>query len=373
MKVKVDTPQLNSALNLIMNIVDKKTTMSILMNVVLTAKDKQLTLIGSDIENSIQINIPAEVTSPGRTAVSVKMLSDMVRELSEVKTEMSLSEGQRLDIHCGSAKIKIIGFSPDEYPNLPGLSLSANTSIDQKQLLEMIDKTVYAVSLDETRRNLGGVCFVFSKSGKSTQLKMVATDGHRLALITRPIEKTNFEPGTVLIPRKGVTEMKRLLDQNTGKETKVGISEGFLIMETGDSKISIRLMDAEFPDYSQVIPESCATTVKVETQELSQALRIVALMVSDKARGVKFDFSKGLLRLSSSSPELGEAKEEIEVDYKGDPLSVRFNAKYALDFISSLGETGHVEIGLNGEAGAGVFKAENDDSYIGIIMPMRID
>lgn len=380
MKLSLPKNELNRALQVIQCAVAKRTTMPILSNILLSASNDQLSISASDLELSATATVKAAVKSAGKTTVSAKVFSDIVRELGEGDVSLNVTEGDRLEISTKNSKFKIVGVSAEEYPTLPGLSCKADGKVVAKTLLEMINRTIYAVSLDETRFNLNGVCFekigggTKSKSNKkdsSSLLRFAATDGHRLALITRPIADFHFE-GKVIVPRKGLSEMRRLLEQYGDKEIAVGIADGFFVLETNDTKMSCRLIDSEYPDYSQVLPQQQGPQAIVNSGELSQALKRVMLMVTDREKGVRATFSSSNLRLVSSSPELGEASEEIAVEYKGEVVTIGFNAMYLLDVASTLSAEEGLRIELHGEVGPGKFSSANDDSYIAIVMPMRL-
>jgi DNA polymerase III subunit beta len=375
MELTLTKEALNQALSITQSIVAKKTTMPILANVLLSVSEGQLRVSATDLEITAVVSAQAKVKSKGSTTVNGKILADLVRELPDGDITLKLSDGERLEITAKGSKLKIVGISAEEYPSLPGVLFEPKTKISSKQLLEMITKTLYAVSTDETRFNLNGVCFEIVPEGKGKKtnntLRMVATDGHRLAMITRPAGSLDFQ-GRVIIPRKGLSEIRKVL--NPEQETPVGIEikEGFLILESGETRISMRLVDAEYPNYEQVIPKEKGIIAAIPITELSQALRRAALLVSDKGKCVKMEFSPGLLRISSSSPELGEGVEELPIQYTGKPLNIGFNALYILDVATSLGEAQTLNIELTGELGPGKFFGEGDESYFGIIMPMRL-
>lgn len=374
MEITILKSELSKLLQITESVVQKKTTMPILANVLLTATDGKLKIAATDLEVTAVASATAKITSPGSTTVNGKVLSEIVRELPETEVQLKLTEGERLDISALNTRMRIIGVSAEEYPSLPGINFTVKHKIPGKEFQEMVQKTIYAVSLDETRFNLNGVCFELveiPKSKKGSQgLRLVATDGHRLAMITRPAE-LKFE-GSVIVPRKGLAEIKRIVDTAGDREIGLDIIEGFLILETGESKISMRLIDGEFPDYQQVLPKQKGTIVTLNAPEFAQALRRVALVVTDKAKCVKVDVAPGKVRLSASSPELGEAREEMEATYKGEPLSIGFNARYLLDVISGLGEAETLAMELNGELGPGKFFLEKDESCVAIVMPMRL-
>lgn len=374
MDITISKAELNRALYLTQSIVERKTTMPILANVLISASDRRLKISATDLEITAMATASAEVRSPGSTTINAKVFGDIVRELPEGEVTLKLGEGERVEITAKNSKLKMIGATAEEYPSLAGMAFSPKSKIAANQLLEMIEKTLYAVSFDETRYNLNGVCFeVIGGKGKkdSQSLRMVATDGHRLALITRPVTGMTFTE-RVIVPRKGLTEVKKIVEGAGDKDIGFDVHDGFMVVESGDAKIAMRLIDGEFPDYNQVLPKDKGVVATLNGGDVSQALRRVALMVSDKNKCVKLDFSKSKLRVSSSSPELGEATEELAVSYDGKPLSVGFNAKYLLDIAASIKEAQNLAMELHGELGPGRFFAEGDEAYLAIVMPMRL-
>ena len=369
MQLTVEKSALSKVLAFTQSIVERKTTMPILANVLLSAQDGALKVSVTDLEITSTATVPANISNPGSTTVNAKVFAELVRELPESEIALSLQEGERLEITCGKSTHKMVGVSADEYPSLPGLSLKTKTTISSSQFLDMVGNTSYAVSADETRFNLTGVCFELIEEGT---LRMTATDGHRLALISRPVEGLQFE-GEVIVPKKGLVEVRKIIDQTNDKPLGIWIEDGFLILESDSLKVAMRLIDGEFPDIKQVLPKKKSSQkAVVPSAGLAQALKRVALMVTDKAKCVKLDFSSEMLRISSHSAELGEANEELEISFTGEPVSVGFNAKYLLDIASTLNPEENLVVELNGELGPGKFYPERDESCIGIVMPMRL-
>jgi DNA polymerase-3 subunit beta len=353
--------------------VGKKTTMPILNNFLLSASDGKLRISATDLEITAIASGTAQVRAAGSTTVNAKIFSEIVRELPNGDITMKVTEGERLEIVAKNSKLRMVGASSDEFPSLPGMNFQPKVRVTSTQLSEMIGKTLYAVSQDDSRHNLVGVCFEMEagKSKKEKPLRLVATDGHRLGMVTRPMAGLDLEE-RIIVPRKGLSEMKRILDAEEGKDVGIEVREGYLVLEASKSKISVHLIDAEFPDYNQVIPKGKTSHAIIASGDLSHALRRVALMVSDKSKCVRFDFNKESVRISSSSPELGDATDELPIKYSGEPVSVGFNALYILDFLGTLGEPGNVVVELNGALGPGKFSPEGDDSCVGIVMPMRL-
>ncbi|MCB0332111.1 MAG: DNA polymerase III subunit beta [Bdellovibrionales bacterium] len=370
MNIIISKSELNRALSMTQSVVERKTTMPILVNVLLSASDNALKISATDLEVTAVVTAGGTVKSTGSTTVNARVLNDIVRELPDGDVCLKLTEGERLQITAHNSHFMMVGISSEEFPSLPGIGLEAKGKINALALREMIDKTIYAVSHDETRFNLNGVCFEMDKSDTS-KLRMVATDGHRLALIQRPFPELSFDGGAI-VPTKGLQELRKVLDEEGEKEVGIAVTDGFFVVESARAKLAMRLVDGEFPDYKQVIPKEAGTMATLSCDVFTQAIRRAALMVSDKGKCVKLDFSEGKLRLSSSSPELGEASEEIEIDYPGEPVSVGFNAKYLLDFANSVAESNTVRMEISGELGPTRLMEESDDSYFGIIMPMRL-
>ena len=386
MKLTISNTELVKSLNLIGSIVEKKATMPILANVLISAEEGKVSFSGSELDITAQTNVVAKVKQRGSTTVNAKMFLEVVRELPEGDVELILTAGERLEIKAKNSNVTLVGVSAQEYPSLAGLSLTPKDSVSAGVLLEMIEATLYAVSTDETRFNLGGVCFESLKGTDASSgpkivrgkkdpqgsiLRLVSTDGHRLALVTREVEGLSFN-GRVIAPRKGLQELKKVLEDNKDTNVLFGISEGFLIVETPTAKITMRLIDGEFPDYTRALPEKEGTKITVDAKELSSALRRVALLVSDKQKCVKFEIQKEALQMSSSSPELGEAVVSIPIEYSGKPFIVGFDSRFVRDITDNIGEKGSFVMELNGETGPGKFYVQGDESSFGVVMPMRI-
>jgi DNA polymerase-3 subunit beta len=386
MEITIPKSELAKLLHITLAIAEKKSSMPILGNLLLSAEGKSFKLTASDLEVTAIANGTATVKKPGSITVGAKVFGDLVRELPDGDVTVRSADRDRVEVVAGPSKLKIVGMGAEEYPVPPGLALKTKCKLPAPTLIEMINKTLYAVSLDEGRYNMNGVCLEIAKDGKATALRMVATDGHRLALITRPLDGVEFtglvrkgekkSEGTVdhvIVPRKGLAEVRKALETAGDVPVGVDVSEGFLVVEGPAWKLVVRLLDSEFPNYEQVLPKSAGTRITVLSSQLSQALKRVSLVVSDKNKGVRFDFFKNLVKISSSSPEVGEALEELEVQHAGKDFSVGFNARYIIDVLSAVSENQAFVLELNGETGPGKFYTESDESCIGIVMPLRLD
>lgn len=373
MKATLPKSELLSGIQLVQTAAEKKSTMPILANVLITASEGHISIASTDLEITSTATLPASVKARGSTTINARIFLDIVKELPEGEVSLVLGENERLEILCQRSRFKMNGVSSEEYPGLPGMSLQASGKVLAKELSYMIDKTLYAVSADETRFNLSGVCFEAIEGDKKSDksLRLVATDGHRLSLITRPFQGLKLKD-RVIVPRRGLVELKKLLDTVGDIQVGLVIEEGFLVVESPKYRLAVRLIEGEFPDYTQVIPQGKGALAQIEAQPLTQALRRAVLLATDKTKCIKLDFSAETLKISSSSPELGEAREELPVHYNGKDISVGFNARYLLDFLNSLNETKEITIELHGELGPGRLFTEDDEGYLAIIMPMRL-
>lgn len=373
MKISLLKSELLSGIQLVQTAAEKKTTMPILANVLLTASEGLLTIASTDLEITSVATLKADVKTRGSTTVNAKVFLEIIRELPEGEVQISVGEGERVDITCQRSKFKMNGVASDEYPGLPGINLETKGRITASELSEMIEKTIYAVSTDDTRYTLGGVCFESvdgSKKGKKL-LRLVATDGHRLSLINRSTDGISLSEKAI-VPRRGLLELKKLLDSTQEPQISMVISEGFLVAQSEKYRLAVRLIEGEFPDYAQVIPEGAGTILTLNTEEFTQALRRAMLVATDKTKFVRLDISKEGVKILSSSAELGEAKEDITATYSGKEVSMGFNARYMLDFLSSVGSAKEISIELHGELGPGKFYLDEDEGYLAIIMPMRL-
>jgi DNA polymerase-3 subunit beta len=386
MEITIPKSELAKLLHVTLAIAEKKSTMPILGNVLLSAEDKSLKVTASDIEVTAVASGSASVKKKGAITVSAKMFGDLVRELPDGDVTVRTGERDRVEVVAGSSKLKIMGVSAEEYPVPDSINLPTKCKISAQTLVEMINKTLYAVSLDEGRYNMNGVCVELIKEGKASSLRMIATDGHRLAMITRPIEGVDFtalkakgstksdsESDHVIVPRKGLGEVRKALETVGDVPVGVDVVGGFLVVESGSWKLVVQLLDSEFPNYEQVLPKAAGTKIAVLSSQLAHALKRVSLVVSDKNKGVRLDFFSNLVRISSSSPEVGEAQEELEIQYKGRDFSVGFNARYIIDALATVGENQPYVLELAGETGPGKMYSESDESSIAVVMPLRLE
>jgi len=374
MNFTIEKAELLKGLARIQAIVEKRNSMPILANVLIEAvrKGKQtcVQLSATDLEVGIRGIHDAAVETAGGVTASAKKLFEIVRELPDEPVHVATTENQYLDIRCARAKFILAGTAAEEYPTLPAFSPERTVRLQAAVLSTMIERTMYATSLDETRYNLNGVYFeVLPEVGK---IRLVATDGHRLACVDRGVgtEVEGLASG-VIIPRKGLAELKRLVDEEDADEIELAFGGNSGLARKGAVTLLMRLIEGEFPNYRQVIPKSLSQRLLLPREPLTHALRRVALLSAERSRAVRFQLVAGSLTISSSNPDLGEAQEEMDVDYDGPEVTVGFNARYLLDVLGVV-HAKEIELGLQDEMSPMQVRPTDDADTLAIIMPMRL-
>ncbi|MCB9027167.1 MAG: DNA polymerase III subunit beta [Bdellovibrionaceae bacterium] len=373
MKVKIQKSGLVGLLAKAQNIVEKRNTMPILVNVLMDAEKSTLKVFATNLEVSLTDEVEVKVVEPGRVAVNAKSLFDIVKELPDGEVTLEKQTNNWLLVTQGKAVFNIVGISPEEYPVFPTYNTKEFMKIDAIVLSEMIEKTIYSVSNDETRYHLNGVYFERSVEQGVPTYKMVATDGHRLSLVSRSgSEQDNneaFNEG-VIIPRKGLNEIRKLLEGVEG-QFELALEGAQLIVRKDKTVLMIRLIEGKYPNYKQLIPQNLKENVSLNRDLLLSSLKRVSLLSNQKSKGVTFSITKGKMEITSNNPELGEAHEEIEINYGGVDLKIGFNAKYILDVLSSMDEE-EVSFELKDQLSPGLMRPHHDKNYTCVIMPMRI-
>lgn len=373
MMIEVEKKDLISLLSKTQNIVEKRNTMPILVNVLLEADEKRLKVFATDLEVSLTDEVAVIKSVPGRVAVNAKNLFEIIKELSEGPIQLTRKENNWLEIKQNRSVFNIVGIGAEEYPVFPTYSTDDFMKIDATVLTDMIEKTIYSVSNDETRYHLNGVYFERGIEDGKDVYRMVATDGHRLSLVDRKADaKAKGTGGTqgVIIPRKGLTEIRKLLDTVTG-HFEMAIEGSQLIVRHSSTVLMVRLIEGKYPNYQQLIPQNLSRHAHVHRETLLSSLKRVSLLSNQKYKGVTLALSPGRLEITSNNPELGDAKEEIECRYKGNELKIGFNARYILDVLNSFDDD-EVDIELNDQLSPGLIRPHNDISYTCVVMPMRI-
>lgn len=351
-------------------IVERRGTMPILANLLLETTGGGIRVTATDLEIALTTEGKAEVKTQGKAVINARSLYEMIKEAPQEMIHLKRGQGEGVEVTSGKSRFRVVGMNPDEFPALPKVSSSEKVSIDVAELEAMIEKTLYAASTDETRYTLNGLYLTRTTSGDKNLLRLVATDGHRLAYDEREAAGRWHTAKGIIIPRKGLSEVRNLLTEGDGEMT-VETDDKAILFQRGQVCLFIRLIEGEFPNYEQVIPKKMERVVSVERGAMTGALKRASIMTSEAGRGVKFAFSQGSLEISSSHPDLGEAKDEIEIDYKGSNFQVGFNPRYFLDVLNVL-EDEKLVLELKDEVSPCLIRSEFDRGFLALVMPMRI-
>jgi DNA polymerase-3 subunit beta len=369
-------------------VADRKSSMPILSNVLLSADDAGvLRFAATDLYLAVSASAEAEVKRPGTVALSARTLFDIVKNLPEGEVKLGLDKHNAVLLRSGKIKFRIPGMPGEDFPPLPSAGEGSFAEIDASLLSQLIGLTQYSMSSDDTRPHLAGT--LFEIDGRA--VRMVTTDGHRLSKAEAPYEApTRF---SILVPSKGIAELKRLLEDAKSEKrpasverekgdkaeltpdgpAKVGIAHvgGNAFFRGQDVQLSVKLADEQFPPYAKVIPQSHSRRVIASRELLVDSLRRISLVASDKSGGVRLALEPGKLEIVSENPDVGEGSEELDVDFAGEKVSIGFNARYLLEALSSMPDD-EVVLELGGELDPGVIKPVHDGRFVGVIMPMRI-
>lgn len=376
MEFKIEKASFLQGLYFAQGIADRKSTMPILANVLLrTDGADQIMVAATDLNITVTSEIPCEVISEGGLTVGAKHLHDIVKSLPGDRLSFRRGENQYAEISAGKVNYKVVGLADRDFPRLPNHREVQCHKMDSAALRDLISKTFFSISTDETRYHLNGVLFECEQVGDRTVARMVSTDGHRLSKCERLMPGgPRLMPG-ILIPRKGLIELRRALE-NAAPQVEVGVHQGHVFLRTGNTALSVKLHDAQFPPYEQVIPKDFERAVVAPHEALLDALKRISLVASDKTYGVRLRLSSGCLRIESDNPDLGQASEEIDVDYRGAEMTIGFNARYMIDLLGEI-DTPEVLLEFNGELDPGVLRPRDDkarpgNNYLGVVMPMRL-
>lgn len=370
MEFSVKKYDLLEELEMTQGVVERKTTIPILSNLLFEGAGNKLSLTATDLELSICTSCEAKIKKEGSGTIPAKKLLELVRLLPDEEIKFKFLENHWVQIESGKRKYKMVGMSKENFPAIPEAP-HVLAKIPAKLMSGLISRTVFAISAEESRYTLnGGLLLV-----KPDSITMVATDGHRLALAEteHKIAGLNSEV-RVLVPKKALLELQRLTAE-AGEEGSIDFArdDSYLFFGVGSRRLVSRILTGQFPNYPAVMPRDNNKFVVLERNELNDAIRRVSQLADQRSRAVKLSVSTEGVELSAQSPEYGEATETIEKPYKGDPITIGFNAQYLLDFLAAIPD-GPVRFELKDEQSAGQIRPEGDGpfQYRYVIMPMRI-
>src|SRR5882724_1063330 len=368
MNLTISKEQIMNGLQAVQNVVSNRTTLPILSNVLLRAEGDKLELTATDLDVTIACSVEAKVKKPGASTVPVKKLFGIVNELGNSEIDLEVDDKNVCSIRSGASFYKINGLSADEFPPMPKFKEDKKVVLKQETIKSMMKKTSFAISTDESRYVLNGI-FVSLKDHKMT---MVATDGRRLALVDEEVDVSEKSQGEFIAPAKAVNELNRLLTDKGEVEIHYTDNQASFTLKddkNGSVLIVTKLIEGNYPNYRQVIPSEVKERVSLAREEFLHALRRAEIMTSDKSNSVKLTFGKNNLAITANSPEVGEARETLAVNYKGKEMAIAFNPRYLIDALAALAED-EVFFELIDELSPGVLKINGPFLYV--VMPMRL-
>ncbi len=364
MKFTISKEAFLGAINQVQHVVSSRTTLAILSNVLLKARDGVLELTTTDLDVGVTCSVPAEVDEAGATTLPARRLATIVRELPSEEIEVKVDEKNVASIRSGPSFFKVLGLTSEEFPALPRFDDAREFKIEQQMLRDCLRKTSYAISTDETRYVLNGILFSF----KDNALTMVATDGRRLAMVEQELEFPQSQEIDIIVPTKAVNELSRLLGDSGEVSVRVtGSQVGF---DLGDALLVSKLIDGNYPNYRQVIPGESKERIPLEREVFLRAISRVSLLTTDKSNSIKFIFTPGSVEIVASSPDVGEARETLAINYKGASITIAFNPEFSMAPLRNL-SADEVHLHLIDEISPGVLRSGTNFLYV--LMPMRVN
>ena len=369
MNFSTDTSNLIDILAGIQRVAERRHTMPILSHALMTVSGDSLTVVSSDLEIVVRCHQTVTGSESGSIALPARKLFEIAKVLKDNPVKISLKEGNYVEISSGRSHFRLAGLPAADFPEMPGKPGGNPVSIDPELFCGLVESVVQFASSDETRYNLAGILV---ERSENSRIRMAATDGHRLAMAEG--EASGIEDlltsGKILVPKKGILEISKLAESGPGS-IELSASEKFLYASKGETEIWVRLLDADFPDYRQVIPKENPHVAIVDRNAFAKTLRKVSVMSPDKIHSLKLSFSGKQLEISTANPDHGEAQDLLEADYEGPTLKIGFNGKYLQDSVAGIREEKMV-LQMKDEVSQVILRPEKDASYLAVVMPMRI-
>jgi DNA polymerase-3 subunit beta len=365
MEFRIAKNEFLRGLRLAQGIADRKSTMPMLANVLLRTQGKnQLLVAATDLNVSLTAELKSNVVAEGGITLAAKNLYELIANAPGDEVSLKKADNHWAEIKSGKVTYRIVGMPDRDFPKVPDHREATYATVESSVLREMIERTLFSVCNDETRFHLNGVYFECDGS----KSRMVSTDGHRLSKVERTIAGGPKLTSGVIIPKKGLLEIRRVLE--AGPNCKLAIKTPHLFLVQDDIAIAVKLIDAQFPPYEQVIPKDHKRIITVDRVRFIDGLKRAQLM-SSETRGVKVAAAKEGLTITSDNPDLGEVREEVDAEYNGDPIAIGFNPKYVVELLGQMGSD-QITIALGGELDPGLIRPVSADEYLGVVMPMRI-
>jgi DNA polymerase III subunit beta len=368
MRFTISREKLQEGLSAVTASIPAKTTLPVLANILVEATEKGIRLSGTDLDIAVTTEVAADVETPGAITIPAKKLSEIAKELPPAPVRMAAVGEQRVTLDCGRSHFKILGLPRDEFPAFPNVKFTESWRIRSGDLQKLISHTSFAVSNEESRPILNGVLWELTPE----MMRMVATNGHRLAKMEMPIKSAGAPPCDLIVPPKALEQIRRLFPED--EELEIAKGENHLGFRSPFTAVFTRLIEGPYPPYPQVIPKDNNRVAIADRQALMSALRRMSIIASDQTHRIRLSFNAGMLKFSVQTPDLGEAADELAVRYTGDPLDIGFNANYLLEILRYI-PTEEVRLTFKAPERAATLEPEgwNDPaSYLCLVMPLRL-
>jgi len=376
MKVRIGREELLTGLQRVQGVVEKRNTMPILSNILLEAKHDGAEIVATDLEIGMRGLYKATVLEAGGVTISARKLYEIIKELPSGEIELTSGDNNWTTIQAGKSQFKVVGLPSGDYPALPSIEREGLTPLAGAGLLELIRKTLFAAGDNDARYILNGLLVSLTTTEKKTTLlRLVGTDGHRLAVAEREVGTPNAKQPAqdikAIIPKKAAQEMRRLLEEGGDEEPLIGFTKNLMIFRKSGLLLTSRFMEGNYPNYQQVVPKESGKRIVVNRGLLESALRRVSVLSKDKANAVKVSFAPGGMTLFSSNPDYGEATEELVARYEGEALNTGFNARYLLDALSVMdGES--VSLQMDTALSPCLIQEAESPGFKCVVMPIKI-
>ncbi|HJU04112.1 MAG TPA: DNA polymerase III subunit beta [Nitrospiraceae bacterium] len=375
MKLRISRDELLTGLQRVQGVVEKRNTMPILSNILLEAKSDGVDILATDLEIGMRGLYKATVHEPGAVTLSARKLYEILKELRDGEIDMTVADNKWTTIQAGKSQFKIVGLPSTDYPAMPAIDREGLTPLAGIGLTDLIRKTLFAVGDNDARYILNGLLVTLAATDKKAVLRLVGTDGHRLAVaeqeMTGAAVKEAPKEMKAIIPKKAAHEMRRLLEEGGDGEPLIGFTKNLMIFRKSGLLLTSRLMEGNYPNYQQVIPKEQSKQVIVDKAEFEGALRRVAVLSRDKTHAIKLTLSPNRMTLFSSNPDFGEATEELTAKYAGEALTTGFNARYLLDVLS-VADGESVSLQMETPLSPCLIREPGNSGFTCVVMPIKV-
>jgi len=371
MEIKIARNELLKSVSRVQNIIERKSSMAVLSTILFDASDASVRLSATDLELGFQETLPATVIQEGSITISGRKLFEILKESYSDTFTIKSRENNWVRLSDGVARFDLACIAADEFPAFLEPEGVPMVSVEGDILADMINKTIYAITVEEAGFKLSGVYTERVSRDGLSYLRMVATDGHRLSMIDKPVpnvESLDLSHG-VMIPKKGMSELSRLASE--GGAIEIGFKQKDCVVKKGNALLVMRLLEAKFPDYQAVIPKDAAFSISLKRTSVQEAMRKMLILSNERYRAVKVTIEKDVLDLVSANPDLGEAQEKIDIQYSGERIEAGFNPRYFIDVLQGM-QSELIRMEFMDNSRPCVIKGDDDEGFIGLIMPMRV-